>query len=55
MIQVIPQRAFERVSDYNARVELINPIVTPLLLPPIKEQMRLVYQGRRYCVDKGFF
>lgn len=40
MIQVsIPASVPLKEFDYNARVELINPMRTPLLLPPIKEQM----------------
>lgn len=40
MIQVsIPASVPLKEFDYNARVELIIPLRTPLLLPPIKEQM----------------
>ena len=40
MIQVsIPASVPLKEFDYNARVELSIPLRTPLLLPPIKEQM----------------
>lgn len=55
MIQVsIPASVPLKEFDYNARVELINPIADTVATATYQGADADWYQGRRYCADKGF-